>query len=191
MHPEIQQENPGTCPICGMKLIKEGSVTTNKESTNSYTPLIVVLTLIVLTTATLTLKDFWHQTVVLQQTISYFMIGFFLVFSGFKLMDIKGFAQGYSMYDLLAKKWFGYGYVYPFLELFFGLAMILFQDNKLLLLAELIIMTFSGIGVAIKIAKKEKFQCACLGTFLKVPLTYITLFEDFGMAFLALFLLLS
>jgi hypothetical protein len=50
-------------------------------------------------------------------------------------------------------------------------------------------MLFSGLGVAIKLAKKEKFQCACLGTFLKVPLTKVTLVEDFGMALLALILL--
>ncbi len=59
-----------------------------------------------------------------------------------------------------------------------------------LLWTELIVMTFSGTGVAVKLAKGEEFQCACLGTFLKVPLTKITLIEDFGMALLALILLL-
>lgn len=28
-------------------------------------------------------------------------------------MDLKGFAQGYSTYDLLAQKVFSYGYIYP------------------------------------------------------------------------------
>jgi hypothetical protein len=50
-------------------------------------------------------------------------------------------------------------------------------------------MLFSGLGVVIKLLKHEKFQCACLGTFLKVPLTYVTLIEDFGMAFLAILML--
>jgi hypothetical protein len=59
-----------------------------------------------------------------------------------------------------------------------------------LLWAELLVMLFSGIGVAIKIARKEEFLCACLGTFLKVPLTYVTLIEDFGMVALAALLLL-
>lgn len=191
MHPEIRENKPGKCPKCGMQLVKEGSLKQTEQTANSYTPLIVIISIILLITITLTVKDFINQTFLLRQTISYFMIGFFLTFSSFKLMNLKGFAEGYSMYDLLAKKWFGYGYIYPFIELFFGLSMILFQDNKLLLIAELIIMTFSGIGVGIKMAKKEKFQCACLGTFLKVPLTKVTLIEDFGMALLALFLLLS
>jgi hypothetical protein len=52
-----------------------------------------------------------------------------------------------------------------------------------------VVMGFSGIGVAIKIAKHEQFQCACLGTFLKVPLTKVTLIEDFGMAAMAAFMI--
>ena len=54
---------------------------------------------------------------------------------------------------------------------------------------EIVVMIFSGIGVAIKLARREKFQCACLGTFLKVPLTKVTLIEDFGMALLAIIML--
>jgi hypothetical protein len=118
------------------------------------------------------------------------MIGFFLTFAGFKLMDLKGFAEGYSTYDLLAKRWFAYGYIYPFIELFFGLAMILIPHSNMLVLSELFVMTFSGLGVALKLLKGEKFQCACLGTFLKVPLTKVTLIEDFGMAALALIMLM-
>ena len=45
-----------------------------------------------------------------------FMAGFFLVFSFFKLLDIKGFANSYAMYDLLAMKVPAYGFVYPFFE---------------------------------------------------------------------------
>jgi hypothetical protein len=117
------------------------------------------------------------------------MIGFFIVFAGFKLIDLKGFAEGYSTYDLLARKVFAYGYVYPFIELSFGLAMILIPTSVPLLLTELAIMGFSGVGVAIKLMKKEQFQCVCLGTFLKVPLTKVTVVEDFGMAALPLAML--
>ena len=117
------------------------------------------------------------------------MAGFFIVFSGFKLMDLQGFAEGYSTYDLLAQKLFGYGFLYPFIELGFGLAMLAGIHTPVVLWAEFLIMAFSGIGVSIKLLKGEEFQCACLGTFLKVPLTKITLIEDFGMAGLALILI--
>ncbi len=208
MHSEIEQSKPGRCPKCGMKLVlKESSLLdgrTRNTSTSeveeefsstkhgvwrSYTPLIVIIGLILLTALTISYRDLQFGTFALTKTISYFVIGFFLVFSGFKLMDLKGFAEGYSTYDLLAQRWFNYGYIYPFIELFFGLAMILTPDARWLLLLELIVMTFSGLGVAIKLAKREKFQCACLGTFLKVPLTKVTLIEDFGMAALAAIML--
>jgi hypothetical protein len=100
-------------------------------------------------------------------------------------MDLKGFAEGYATYDLLARPVPAYGLAYPFLELGFGLAMLGGYEPAWLLWSELALMAFSGVGVAVKLAKREPFQCACLGTFLKVPLTKVTLVEDFGMALLA------
>jgi hypothetical protein len=188
MHPEIIQNKPGDCPKCGMRLVLK---TQEKSKENPYMPLIVVVGLIFLVTLTISFKDFQQNSFSIFNMISYFMTGFFLTFAGFKLMDLKGFAEGYHTYDLLAQKWYNYGYMYPFIELFFGLAMILYPHQPMILWAEIAIMTFSGIGVAMKLAKKEKFQCACLGTFLKVPLTKITIIEDFGMALLALVLLFS
>lgn len=162
----------------------------SQESADSYTPLIVIILLITVCAAALGLRDAQLGVFAPRNVIAYFMTGFFLVFAGFKLVDLKGFAEGYSTYDLLATRWYGYGYVYPFIELGFGLAMLMGYESRGLFLAEFIVMGFSGLGVAIKIAKKERFQCACLGTFLKVPLTKVTLVEDFGMAALALTMLL-
>lgn len=122
--------------------------------------------------------------------MTYFMAGFFLVFAGFKLIDLSGFAEGYAQYDLLAKRWKGYGYIYPFIELSLGLALLIGSNSLIVNWVILVVMTFSGLGVAIKIRRKEKFQCACLGTFLKVPLTKVTLIEDFGMAAMAAIMLL-
>lgn len=197
MHPEVRSEQPGSCPICGMKLVMakdvKQAVSEDKGlgplTWKSYLPLITVVSVILLTTVVLTVRDAGLGAWSVSHSISYFMIGFFLAFSTFKLMDLNGFADGYQTYDLLAMKVPAYGYWYPFIELFFGLAMILVPTSPHLLLAEFGLMLFSGIGVAIKIAKKEPFMCACLGTFLKVPLTKITLIEDFGMAGLALLML--
>jgi hypothetical protein len=69
--------------------------------------------------------------------------------------------------------------------LFFGLAMILYPTSVSLLQAEVAVMSFSGLGVTLKLAKKEKLQCVCLGTFLKVTLTKVTILKDFGMVVLA------
>ncbi len=191
MHPEIVQDKPGKCPKCGgMELVLQSELAKSSAAGKSYLPLVVIVGLIFLTAVAISFKDLQMDMFSLANTLAYFMTGFFLVFAGFKLIDIKGFAQGYSTYDLLAQKWFGYGYIYPYIELAFGLGMILLPHSKTVLLAELVVMLFSGLGVAIKLAKHQQFQCACLGTFLKVPLTKVTLIEDFGMALLAGILLM-
>lgn len=46
------------------------------------------------------------------QWMSHFMAGFFLVFSFFKLMNLKGFAAGYQTYDIVAKKIPAWGFLY-------------------------------------------------------------------------------
>lgn len=210
MHPEVESEAPGKCPKCGMalkKIQKEVAPSTTTVTSSippaedkglgritlkSYIPLLVVIGLIALVTKVLVWNDYRAGTFSIEKDIEYFMIGFFIVFAGFKLMDLKGFAEGYSTYDLLAQKWFGWGYAYPFVELGFGLAMLAGYISPALLWAEVIVMSFSGLGVLLKVLKHEPVKCVCLGTFLKVPLTYVTLIEDFGMAALAgLLLMLS
>lgn len=201
MHPEVREHEAGRCPKCGMSLVLEGSEQAKpkvvhddrglgKITWRSYIPLIVIFALLAGGTLAATYADYASGTASLARTIGYFMAGFFTVFAGFKLLDLKGFAEGYSTYDLLAQRWFGYGYIYPFIELGFGLLMFASIHSPFILWIELVVMVFSGIGVAIKLARREEFLCACLGTFLKVPLTYITLLEDFGMAALAGLLLL-
>jgi len=187
MHPEIVQDHPGKCPKCGgMELVPkdDGSSPTNSEESwlQKYKPLLIIAGLIALASLATTYDG---ATVARNDFMMNFMAGFFLVFSGFKLLDIKGFATGYATYDLLAKRVYGYGYIYPFLELALGLAYLtrfnLVMTNKI----TLALMIFSGAGVLVAIAKKQKFQCACLGTFIKVPLTTVTIIEDFGMAAMA------
>ena len=51
-----------------------------------------------------------------------FMAGFFLTFSFFKMLDLKGFAESYSMYDIVAKKVKLWGFIYAFVELALGIA---------------------------------------------------------------------
>ena len=201
MHADVRQENPGRCPKCSMVLVEENETAVyasplptsdrglGKTTWRNYIPLIVVIGLIAVVVAVISWGDWRAGEFIPANAVLYFMTGFFLVFAGFKLMDLKGFAEGYSTYDLLAQKWFSYGYVYPFIELAFGLIMLAGLHTSGVLWAEVGIMVFSGLGVSIKLAKGEQFMCACLGTSLKVPLTYVTLIEDFGMAALALVLL--
>lgn len=194
MHPEVVSNMPGKCPKCGMALVLKGSESKVVHigadrglgviTWKSYAPLLVVVAMILIASLISSSQGVFS----IEKFLLDFMTGFFLVFGSFKLMDLKGFADGYSTYDLLAQRVFAYGYLYPFIELLFGFLMFGGYHPAWLLWSEFGVMIFSGIGVTLKIAKGEEFQCACLGTFLKVPLTYVTLIEDFGMALLALVL---
>ena len=119
------------------------------------------------------------------ETMRYFMAGFFLVFSFFKLLDINAFANAYAGYDLLAKRWRGWGLVYPFVELALGMAYLANFNPPLTHWATIILMGFSAIGVIKAVASKTQIQCACLGTVFKLPMSTVTIVEDVGMVLMA------
>jgi cation transport ATPase len=107
-----------------------------------------------------------------------FMAGFFLVFSFFKLLDLKGFAESYATYDVVAKRWPGWGFVYPFVELGLGLAYLLRFNPVLTNGATFVVMGISIIGVLQSVLNKRKIRCACLGAVFNLPMSTITIVED-------------
>ena len=119
-----------------------------------------------------------------------FMGGFFLVFSFFKFLDIRGFASSYRSYDLLAKAVPAYGYVYPFLELGLGLAWAFIGGTVAVAASTVLLMGFSAIGVIIAVSRKQAIQCACLGTVFNLPMSTVTIVEDLLMVAMAGALLL-
>lgn len=126
----------------------------------------------------------------LMQWMQHFMAGFFIVFSFFKMMSLKVFAEGYRTYDIVAKAIPAYGFVYPFIELALGIAIIVGFEPYITNLVALIVMTVSTIGVVNSLMKKTPFQCACLGTVIKLPLSKVTLFEDLLMVVMSIVMLL-
>jgi copper chaperone CopZ len=121
----------------------------------------------------------------------HFMAGFFIVFSFFKFLDLRGFADAYSTYDLLAKRWRGYGFIYPFLELGLGLAFLFGAYLTQALWFSIVLMGFSSLGVIQALTEKRKIRCACLGTVLNLPMSTITLVEDLGMVAMSALMLMS
>ena len=107
-----------------------------------------------------------------------FMAGFFLVFSFFKFLNLKGFADTYAGYDLLAMRWRGYGYVYALIELGLGLAFALNVFPLIVNSLTCVVMGFSTLGVVKALMDKKAIRCACLGTVLNLPMTTVTVVED-------------
>lgn len=119
-----------------------------------------------------------------------FMGGFFLVFSFFKLLDLRGFAGIYRSYDVVAKAWPTWGYAYPLVELLLGAAYIANWNPRVTNLVTLVLMLVGAVGVLRALLSKTAIRCACLGTVLNLPMTTVTLIEDLGMAVMAAFMLL-
>ncbi len=114
-----------------------------------------------------------------------FMAGFFLVFSFFKLLNLKAFAESYAMYDLLAKRLPAYGFVYPFIELGLGIAYLVHANAQFTNLATITVMGFSSVGVIQSVVNKKKIQCACLGAVFNLPMSTVTIVEDLVMVVMA------
>lgn len=123
--------------------------------------------------------------------LSYLMGYFFIVFSLFKMIDISAFAIGYQEYDIIAKRVKAWGYIYPFIELSLGVMYLLVVNNPALHIITIIMSFIICLSVLIKLAKHEKFQCLCLGTVLKVPLTIVSLVEYAAMGIMAAVMLLG
>lgn len=151
---------------------------TAKSWIATYKPLLIITAFITGVSA-LTASGSFHIG------MNHFMAGFFLVFSFFKLLDLKGFASSYRMYDLLAMKVPAYGYGYPFIELGLGLSYLLGFNPFITNWITVIVMGFSSIGVIQSVLNKQKIRCACLGAVFNLPMTTVTIIEDLVMVAMA------
>jgi copper chaperone CopZ len=107
-----------------------------------------------------------------------FMAGFFLVFSFFKLLNLDGFAESYAMYDVVARKFKAWGYIYALIELGLGIAYAANINPVVTNLVTLVVMSVSIIGVLQSVLNKKTIQCACLGAVFNLPMSTVTIIED-------------
>jgi copper chaperone CopZ len=142
----------------------------------TYKPLLLIFAYITIITALIQINNNNNFNVV--QWMGHFMAGFFLVFSFFKLLNLKGFAESYAMYDIIAKQWKGFGYVYAFIELALGIAYIINFNPLFTNTVTLIVMAVSIVGVLQSVLNKQKIQCACLGAVFNLPMSTVTIIED-------------
>ncbi len=161
--------------------VAEPSAAVQKNWIATYYPLLLIIGLISIVSL--------RGAVDIHGWMLHFMAGFFLVFGFFKLLDIKGFKDAYRGYDLLAKRWPAYGYVYPFLELGLGFAFLFQFELRAALLFSIVLMTFGSLGVIQALRAKRAIRCACLGTVLNLPMSTITLVEDVGMVVMSVIML--
>lgn len=141
----------------------------------TYTPVLLIFGYITLATLLIQLGNHHFDAM---QWMRHFMAGFFLVFSFFKMLNLKEFAETYKMYDIIARKIPAWAYVYGFIELALGIAYLVDFHPFLTNVVTVIVMSVSIVGVLQTVLNKKTIQCACLGAVFNLPMSTVTIIED-------------
>ncbi len=151
----------------------------------TYKPILLIFFYITLTTVLIQINN---QHFDLMQWMRHFMAAFFLVFSFFKLLNLKGFAESYAMYDILARRFPSWAYIYAFIELALGIGYMIDFNPIVINTVSFFVMSISIIGVLKTVLNKQQIQCACLGDVFHLPMSIVTIIEDALMIIMAAFM---
>lgn len=115
-----------------------------------------------------------------------------MVLALLKLQNVESFATMFLNYDLLAKRWVPYSYIYPFAE---GLAGTLMAAGAITWLSAPVALFIGTVG-AVSVFKavyvdKRELKCACVGGSSNVPLGFVSLTENVMMVGMALWMAIA
>ena len=156
----------------------------------SYRPVIALFTMTALTAMA---ASYAITGTVLTIRAAEWFIGFsMVVLSLLKLQNIDTFSIMFLNYDLLAKRWVPYSYIYPFAEGAAGVLMVAGALTWLSVPVALFIGTIGAVSVfkAVYIDKRE-LKCACVGGSSNVPLGFVSLTENLMMIAMAVWMMIS
>ena len=153
----------------------------------SYRPVIALfaMTALMALAASYAVSGAAFTELALQWFIAFSMV----VLALLKLQNVETFATMFLNYDLLARRWVPYSYIYPFAEGLAGVLMIAGALNWLSIPVALFIGSIGAASVvkAVYIDKRE-LKCACVGGSSNVPLGFISLTENLMMVGMALWM---
>jgi len=153
----------------------------------SYRPVIVLFTLTALMAGAVSYAVTGNVLTV--RAAEWFIGMSMVVLALLKLQNVETFATMFLNYDLLAKRWVPYSYIYPFAEALAGVLMVSGALAVISAPVALFIGTVGAISVfkAVYIDKRE-LKCACVGGASNVPLGFISLTENLMMIGMALWM---
>ncbi|WP_420385492.1 heavy-metal-associated domain-containing protein [Roseivirga sp.] len=169
-------------------ILQEPAQSSNQGFFSTYKPLLLIVGFIALVSWLAQWQTF-EVSFNGQLWMRYFMAGFFLVFSFFKLLNLQGFSDSYRMYDIVAAGWKPWGKIYPFVELALGIAYLINFSPTITNLTTVVILGVSSIGVIKSNLDKRKIKCACLGDVFNLPMSQVTIIEDLSMVLMAAIML--
>jgi copper chaperone CopZ len=158
-----------------------------------YKPLFLILFYLTIVSILASFHHFSLDTPLvwnIKEILHHFMTGFFLVFSFFKLLDVKAFSMSFKNYDIIASKIPFYGTLYPYIELGLGIACLLTFNLPAVYIFDIVLMSIGLIGVVKSNLEKKVIQCACLGTVFNLPMSKITIIENTIMIAVGILLLM-
>jgi|TARA_B110000263_G_scaffold141741_1_gene123046 copper chaperone CopZ len=165
---------------------------TNKKKKNkllnyikTYKPILLALFFVIL----LAFISSIEESFTYKKFFRLYMGYFFIIFSFLKLQNINQFAISFSKYDPISKKYFKFGVIYPFLELFLGILFILNFFGLFINILTIIIFIPQTIGIIIKLRNNEKISCACVGTSIEIPISNLTILENLIMCLMAIYMI--
>ncbi|WP_363270323.1 MauE/DoxX family redox-associated membrane protein [Caulobacter sp.] len=154
----------------------------------TYTPVLAVFAVAALMALAASQAAFHAPLTV--QTAEWFVAFSMSLLAMLKLRDVETFSTMFLNYDLLARRWVPYGYIYPFAELAAG---VLMAAGVLTWFAAPLGLFIGGIG-AVSVFKavyvdKRDLKCACVGGDSNVPLGFVSLTENLFMVAMGLWML--
>lgn len=163
-------------------------LTVADPNATSYTPVLVVFAFTAALALAASFAAFGSPFTL--RAAEWFIAFSMAVLAMLKLQDLERFATMFLNYDLLAKRWVPYSYIYPFAEGLAGVLMAARALDWLSIPVALFIGTVGGVSVfyAVYVQKRE-LKCACVGGSSKVPLGFLSLTENVFMVAMALWML--
>jgi len=159
----------------------------NDPDSPTYRPVIALFSLTALTA--LVLSHSMLGNAVSVQAAEWFIALSMVALALLKLQNVEAFSTMFLNYDLLARRWVPYGYVYPFAEGLAGVLMVGGIFNWLSVPVALFIGTVGAASVfkAVYIDRRQ-LKCACVGGSSNVPLGFVSLTENLMMIGMALWM---
>jgi glutaredoxin len=159
-----------------------------KEGETSYQPVIAIFAVAALMALATSWAAFGE---LLTMRAGEWFIAFSMCFLAVqKLQDVRSFSTMFLNYDLLARRWVPYGYVYPFAEALAGILMISGALTFISAPVALFIGTIGAVSVfkAVYVDRRE-LKCACVGGSSNVPLGFVSLTENLMMVVMGIWML--
>lgn len=159
-----------------------GSKQGNTLKITPYAPLIITFLAVIIFAASVTLLSGYLQWHFFMQ---YFMAGYFLAFGVMQAASLRKSAKMLQQYDPLAKKAPIYGYLYPFIQIFLGVAYLLWISPIIINALAVVVLIINFSGILDVVETRRTVRCGCLGTAMKVQVGWVTLIEVGAMLLMA------